>query len=88
MGRFGAIPDFEKKMRILGDVSVIVSTVRRPRGPPATGIRTRRKEYEIDAKIDLDETGPTYAGETVDEVMENIRARHPNQEEKANFLEF
>jgi hypothetical protein len=60
--KFGAIIDYEKKMQIIGDLRVTERTVRRPRAPPGTGIRTRRKEPIVDVKIDLDETGPTIGG--------------------------
>jgi hypothetical protein len=58
MAKFGAIAHFEKRMQILGEVKVESRTARRPRAPPGTGLRTRRKDYIVDEKIDLDETGP------------------------------
>lgn len=55
--RFGAITNFSKKLDILGQSVIVDRTVRRPRPPPASGRRTRRKgESVLDIKIDLDQT--------------------------------
>jgi hypothetical protein len=82
--RSGLIANFDRKMEIVGEVKIQDRTVRRPRAPPGTGRRTRRKGPIIDEKIDIEEVVPSM-GESLDVTMEAMRARHANYEERAIY---